>query len=149
MQITLDPERQKQAKEYARIRRRLWIADTTFSAIYALAWLFLGWSISLREWLTTLVSTSSDWIIIALYIAIFGGVYSLLNLPLAYYSGFILPHRFGQSNQSLKDWAMDQPKVSPSVRRLGSLFLSFFISRFVLPAMHGGFGWQAGYYSST
>ena len=29
--ITLDPERQKRAKEYARISRRLWLADTTFS----------------------------------------------------------------------------------------------------------------------
>jgi hypothetical protein len=26
--IVLDPERQKQAKEYARIRRRLWLVDT-------------------------------------------------------------------------------------------------------------------------
>ncbi len=147
MQTTLDPERQKQAKEYARIRRRLLLVDTAFSAIYALAWLFLGWSVSVREWLTSI--TTNEWILVPLYIAIFGGVYSILNLPLGYYSGFILPHRFGQSNQSLKDWAMDQPKVSPSVRRLGSLFLSFFISRFVLPAMHGGFGWQAGYYSST
>ncbi len=42
---TLDPERQKQAKEYARIRRRLWLVDTVFSAVYALLWLFLGWSI--------------------------------------------------------------------------------------------------------
>ncbi|NJN79676.1 MAG: M48 family metallopeptidase [Anaerolineales bacterium] len=48
--------------------------------------------------------------LVALYIAIFGGIYSILNLPLGYYSGFILPHRFGQSNQSLKDWIVDQVK---------------------------------------
>jgi len=40
---TLDPEKQEQAKEYARIRRRLWLVDMVFNAIYALAWLFLGW----------------------------------------------------------------------------------------------------------
>ena len=121
MQTALDPERQKQAKEYARIRRRLWLVDTTFSVIYALAWLFLGWSISLREWLATL--TTNEWILIPFYIAIFGGVYSLLNLPLSYYSGFVLPHRFGQSNQSLKDWLVDQLKGLAIGAPLGLLML--------------------------
>jgi STE24 endopeptidase len=105
---TLDPEKQKQAKEYSRIRRRLWLVDTVFSAVYALAWLFLGWSISLRTWLMTI--TTNEWLIIAFYIAIFGGVYAILNLPLGYYSGFVLPHRFDQSNQSFKDWVVDQLK---------------------------------------
>ena len=129
MQTTLDPERQKQAKEYARIRRRLWLVDTAFSAVYALAWLFFGWSISVREWLTTLVTgnwsvtTGSDWLIIALYIAIFGGVYSLLTMPLGYYSGFVLPHRFGQSNQSLKDWIVDRIKGLAIGAPLGLLML--------------------------
>ncbi len=129
MQTTLDPERQKQAKEYARIRRRLWLVDTAFSTVYALAWLFFGWSISVREWLTTLVTgnwsltTGSDWLIIALYIAIFGGVYSLLTMPLGYYSGFVLPHRFGQSNQSLKDWIVDRIKGLAIGAPLGLLML--------------------------
>ena len=104
----LDPERQKQAKEYARIRRRLWLVDTIFSAIYALLWLFLGWSVSLRDWLSAY--TTNPWFLVALFVAIFGGIYSLINLPLGYYSGFVLPHRFGQSNQTLKDWVIDQIK---------------------------------------
>lgn len=129
MQTTLDPERQKQAKEYARIRRRLWLVDTAFSTVYALAWLFFGWSVFVREWLTTLVTgnwsltTGSDWLIIALYIAIFGGVYSLLTMPLGYYSGFVLPHRFGQSNQSLKDWIVDRIKGLAIGAPLGLLML--------------------------
>lgn len=121
MQTTLDPERQKQAKEYARIRRRLWIVDTTFSAVYALAWLFLGWSISIRNWLAGI--TTNEWLLIALYVAIFGGIYSLASLPLGYYSGFVLPHRFGQSNQSLKDWIMDQLKGLAIGVPLGLLLL--------------------------
>ena len=105
---TLDPEKQKQAKQYARIRRRLWLVDTVFSAVYALAWLFLGWTISLRTWLTTF--TTNEWLLVPAFVAVFGGIYFLVNLPLGYYSGFILPHRFGQSNQTLKDWIMDQVK---------------------------------------
>jgi STE24 endopeptidase len=104
----LDPERQKQAKEYARIRRRLWLVDTVFSALYALAWLFFGWAVALRDWLTTF--TTNPWLLVPLFVAIFGGIYTLINLPVAYYSGFVLPHRFGQSNQSFKDWVIDQIK---------------------------------------
>jgi STE24 endopeptidase len=105
---TLDPERQRLAKQYARIRRRLWLVDNVLSAIYALAWLFLGWAISLREWLSTL--TTNEWILVPAFVAIFGGLYSLVNLPFGYYSGFILPHRFGQSNQTLKGWIIDRLK---------------------------------------
>ena len=121
MQTTLDPEKQKQAKEYARIHRRLWLVDTLFSAVYALVWLVFGWSISTREWLSTF--TSNEWLLVAFYIAVFGGIYSLLNLPLSYYSGFILPHRFGQSNQSLKDWIVDQLKGLAIGAPLGLLML--------------------------
>lgn len=133
---TLDPEKQKQAKQYSRIRRRLWLVDTLFSALYALAWLFFGWSASLRTWLTTLITdhyslitnhwsltTGADWLLVALYIAIFGGAYAIINLPLGYYSGFVLPHRFDQSTQSLKDWVMDQLKGLAIGAPLGLLML--------------------------
>ncbi len=108
---TLDPERQKKAKEYARISRRLWLADTTFSAVYALAWLLFGWTISLRNWLTdhwTLFI--NPWFLVPAFVFVFGGIYFVLNLPLGYYSGFVLPHKFDQSTQSFKDWVMDQLK---------------------------------------
>ena len=121
METILDPEKQKQAKEYARIGRRLWLVDTSFSAIYVLAWLFFGWSISLRIWLMTI--TANDWLLVALYIAIFGGIAAVLNFPLGYYRGFILPHRFGQSNQSLKDWVVDQLKGFAIGALLGLLML--------------------------
>src|SRR5262245_5561891 len=108
MTTELDPERQKQAKKYARIRRRLWLVDTVFSALYALAWLFFGWAISLRTWLNQF--TTNEWILVPLFVAVFGGIYTIINLPLGYYSGFVLPHRFGQSNQTFRDWVIDQLK---------------------------------------
>ncbi|MEO8357775.1 MAG: M48 family metallopeptidase [Chloroflexota bacterium] len=117
----LDPEKQKQAKQYARIRRRLWLVDTVFSAVYALAWLFLGWANALRDWLQTF--TTNEWLLVALFVAIFGGIYSLINLPLGYYSGFILPHRFGQSNQTFRDWIIDQLKGFAVGAPLGLLLL--------------------------
>ena len=111
MQTTLDPEKQRQAKEYARIRRRLWLVDTTFSALYALTWLFFGWAVSLREWFTDNWSLfTNPWLLVPAFVFVFGGIYSLLDLPLRYYGGFVLPHRFGQSNQTFKDWVIDQVK---------------------------------------
>src|SRR5689334_5162300 len=118
---TLDPEKQQQAKQYARIRRRVWLVDTVFSALYMLAWLFFGWSIALRNWVVNI--TLNDWLMVVLYIIVFGGIYSILNLPLGYYSGFVLPHRFGQSNQSFRDWVIDQLKGLAIGAPLGLIML--------------------------
>ena len=104
----LDSEKQKQAKQYARIRRRLWLVDTIFSALYFLAWIYFGWAISLREGLLNMAT--NQWLLVPMFVAVFGGIFFMLNLPLGYYSGFILPHRFGQSNQTLKGWIVDQIK---------------------------------------
>jgi STE24 endopeptidase len=118
---TLDPEKQKQAKQYSRIKRRLWLVDTILNALYALAWLFFGWSISLREQLTLI---TDNWLLItALYVIIFGGTFAIINFPLGYYSGFVLPHRFGQSNQSFKDWVIDQLKGLAIGAPLGLIML--------------------------
>ncbi|HVN14707.1 MAG TPA: M48 family metallopeptidase, partial [Anaerolineales bacterium] len=120
---TLDPERQQKAKEYARIGRRLWLVDTAFSAVYALAWLFFGWSIALRQWLGTYSLFTNPWFLVPVYVLIFGGIYFVINLPLSYYSGFVLPHRFDQSTQSLKDWIIDQLKGLAISAPLGLILL--------------------------
>ncbi|MEW6403064.1 MAG: M48 family metallopeptidase [Chloroflexota bacterium] len=129
METTLDPEKQKQAKQYARIRRRLWLVDNLFSALYVLTWLFFGWAITLRDWLSKLINDNwsltagADWLLVALFAAVFGGIYATLNLPLGYYSGFVLPHRFDQSNQTLRDWIIDQLKGLAIGAPLGLLLL--------------------------
>ena len=105
----LDPERQQQAKAYARIQRRLMLVDLGFGGLYLIAWLIFGWSTRLRD--TLLSYTHNDWLLVALFAAIFGGIFMLINLPLTYYEGFVLPHRFGLSNQTRRDWALDQAKM--------------------------------------
>lgn len=104
----LDPERQVQAKRYARINRRLMLFDLLLGLAYILAWLVFGWSHSLREILSGFID--QEWLLVAAYALVFGGIYYLLNLPLSYYSGFVLPHRFGLSNQTPSGWVSDQVK---------------------------------------
>jgi STE24 endopeptidase len=107
-EISIDPKRQEQAKRYARINRRLMLVELAIGAVYSLAWLVAGWSANLQAVLSAW--TSNAWLQVAAFAAIFGGVYTLINLPLSYYSGFVLPHRFGLSNESATGWATDQLK---------------------------------------
>lgn len=104
----INQERQQQAKRYARISRRLMVLDLAITGAYALAWLLMGWSAALRGWLDGI--TANPWLVVALFTAVFGGIFYLINLPLSFISGYILPHRFGQSNQTLRGWITDQLK---------------------------------------
>jgi STE24 endopeptidase len=117
----LDPERQRQAKRYARLQRRLMLLDLGLAGLYLLAWLFFGWSAALREALLRL--TSNDWLLVAGYGLVLGGIYFVLDLPLGYYGGFVLPHRFGLSNQTFKGWLSDQAKALLIGGLLGGLLL--------------------------
>jgi STE24 endopeptidase len=104
----LDPQRQQQAKVYARIRRRLFVIDLALGAVYALAWLLLGWAAAVRAALEGL--TTNPWLLVPAFAALFGAGYFVVDGPLSYYSGFVLPHRFGQSTETLRGWIVDQVK---------------------------------------
>ncbi len=122
----IDPERQKKAKEYARLSRRLMVVDLVVGGVYTIAWLVFGWSLSLRDSLAGI--TSSPLGLVALYAIIFGGVYLALNLPLAYYSEYILPHHYGLSTQSLGGWVGDQIKGLLISGALGLIILEIIYS---------------------
>ena len=119
--ISIDPEKQVQAKQYARIHRRLWLLDTLLSTLYLLAWLFFGWARSLMGWVRTF--TTNDWLLVLCFAIIFGGISGILELPLSFYSGYLLPHRFDQSNQELKGWVIDQLKGAVIGAPLGLIVL--------------------------
>jgi STE24 endopeptidase len=106
--LKIDEQRQKEARVYAIIQRRMMLVDLLVGGVYALAWLVFGWSAGLKQ--SLLGVTDSPWLLVLLYAAIFVAIYFLINLPLAYYSEFVLPHRFGQSNQNLRGWVLDQVK---------------------------------------
>ena len=133
---TIDPEKQIQAKKYGRIHRRLWLMDTALSTLYLLAWLIFGWAKSLTGWLRTY--SSNDWLLVLGFIAIFGGISALLDLPLSYYSGYIVPHRFGQSNQDLKGWVIDQLKGAAIGAPLGLILLELI---YLALRLAGGWWW--------
>src|SRR5881394_3453808 len=91
----ISPERQRLAKEYAAIRRRLYFVELGIMAAGVLLLLVTGWSAVLRDWAESI--SSNPFMVVALYGIALGVIYTLVSLPLGYYSGFVLPHRYGLS----------------------------------------------------
>lgn len=137
----LDGARQEKAREYARLRRRLSFVGMGISAVGALLLLFSGLGIWLRDilqlpaWLSW--QPVAGWFplqILAYFLAVFL-VYELVTLPLSYYSGYVLPHRYQLSALSLGGWIGDQVK---------GLILSLLLEAAVLELMYALLAWQPG-----
>jgi STE24 endopeptidase len=97
------------------------LVDLLLGGIYVVFWLVFGWSADLRNFLISY--TSNPWLLVIAYAVVLGGIYYLLDLPLAYYTGFILPHRYELSNQTWRGWVADQIKGLLVGGLLGGLVL--------------------------
>src|SRR3954447_8259455 len=104
----IDPERQRVAREYAAIKRRLFFGELGVMVAAVLLFLAAGWSAGLRQWAEGI--SAEPWVVVGLYGVVLGVAYTVLSLPLSYYSGYVLPRRYGLSVQSLGDWALDDVK---------------------------------------
>ena len=62
---TLDLERQNLAKEYARIKRRLFVFELGLSVVYVLVWVFSGLSPWLRDQIYAV--TQATWLAVPLF----------------------------------------------------------------------------------
>jgi STE24 endopeptidase len=112
----IDTERQQRAREYARIRIRLSFVSLGIVAVAIV--LILGFG--LDKWLRNVIEgvakgsflnwqPRTDWfpVQILLYFLILIISYEVVTLPLSYYRGFVLAHRYGISVMSLKAWMRD------------------------------------------
>jgi STE24 endopeptidase len=107
-EVVLDAERQKKAKQYARLSRKLFFVDLVIGGVYVIAWLIFGWSIAVRNALSAI--STSDWLLVAGVSFVFVAILYMIDLPLSYYSGYVLPHRFELSTQTIGGWISDQIK---------------------------------------
>jgi STE24 endopeptidase len=111
--MQIDAGRQQKARKYARVRRRLSFINMGIAAVGLLLVFVLG----LDKWLRNVIQGIAflgwqpvhDWfpLQILLYFLLAVLVYQLITLPIAYYSGYVLPHRYGMSTQSVQGWARD------------------------------------------
>jgi len=109
-QVELDAERQRKAKEYARIRRRLSFVSMGIGVAGILIFLFTNLGIWLRDQLQVLswqpIAGWFPWQILVYFLILILG-YEIITAPIGYYNGFILPHRYGLSTMTLKGWLGD------------------------------------------
>ncbi len=119
--MPINPERQIQAKQYARIRHRLLALELALTALALFVVLALGLNVWLKQ--IVLSITRDVWLSTFLYFFVALIAYQVIFFPLSYYSGFVLPHRYGLSTQSLRAWLMDVLKGSALSFVLGALVI--------------------------
>ena len=123
--MNLDPERQQKAQEYAAIGRKIFVIELVMQLVYVLAWLGLDLASVWRDQIYQF--TTSMWLTVPLFAIGFSLPLMIVGAPLDFYSGFILPHRYGQSEQTLRSWLLDQLK---------GLLLSGVLGLFVLQIIY-------------
>ncbi len=111
----LKPERQQKAKKYAKTRRYLTYADLVMAGSILLLLVFGGFSARLAGSLDLPVVPAA-----VIYFVILIAAYGVLSAPLSYYRGFVLPRRYGLSNQSLTGWLSELLKAGILALALGA-----------------------------
>src|SRR5437660_3433027 len=109
-QAEIDPDRQQKAREYARIRRQLSIVGIGIAAVAILFIFWTGLDVALRDWLQPLSwQPLRGWypLQVLVYFLVLMLGYEVLTAPLAYYGGYVLPHRYGLSTMTLPAWLAD------------------------------------------
>ncbi len=92
----------KKAKDYQRIRQVLTLVQLVWTPVV----LFIVLLTPLTFFFDDLASgwIANPYLHVALYTLLFFLYLTVVDFPLGFYSGFILEHRFGLSNQSLAAW---------------------------------------------
>src|SRR5438874_2956443 len=109
-QAEIDPDRQQKAREYARIRRQLSLVGIGIAAVAILFIFWTGLDVALRDWLQPLSwQPLRGWypLQVLIYFLVLMLGYEVLTAPLAYYGGYVLPHRYGLSTMTLPAWLAD------------------------------------------
>jgi STE24 endopeptidase len=118
-------DHQRRAKRYEAIHNILFVVETCYTL--ALLVTFLYWEGS--DFLADVAQSISanPWVNVAIYGGVVVIATKLLFLPLNYFGGYHLEHRFGLSNENLGAWALDELK---------SLGLNLLLGVFVLDVLY-------------
>ncbi|MDD5477900.1 MAG: M48 family metallopeptidase [Candidatus Omnitrophica bacterium] len=96
------------AKSYSHRKYALSIIDTVYSITLLLIFLGSGFSLSLEAFLKSI--NLPNYLLPAAFLLISLILYYALNLPLNFYAGFTLEHKFNLTKQKAAAWWMDQLK---------------------------------------
>jgi STE24 endopeptidase len=96
-------------KRYETLKHFVSISGFVLNAVILIYLLTSGWSMRIRS--LAEMANGSEWLTVMIYMIIVGAIFKVADLPLSFYSGYMLEHRFGLSRQSLLGWIKDQLKA--------------------------------------
>ncbi len=96
------------AKQYNRTKLTIGIASSILSFVVVLALVVSGFSGYLRDW--ALARSQNEYASLIVFLVGIGIIESLVSLPLSFYSGYTIEHRYHLSNQTLGRWAWERMK---------------------------------------
>jgi len=99
---------QDRAKQYSIIKRRIALINIFLTPV--LLWIFLILGIPAYFKNLSHSITGNEYINLIIFYALTAGLCCAITLPLEFYSGFLLEHRFSLSNQTLKGWIAREAK---------------------------------------
>ncbi|MBI4493303.1 MAG: M48 family metalloprotease, partial [Chloroflexi bacterium] len=102
------PDRAREARALAATRRRLFVVSSALGLAYP-ALLWLG-GIAQAVWTWLLGAGLPTWWALVVLLALYGVAESLALLPLGYYGGYVVAHRYSLSRQRLPSWFADWAK---------------------------------------
>ncbi|MCA1668032.1 MAG: M48 family metallopeptidase [Thermomicrobia bacterium] len=113
----MSAERRARATEYAVIRRRLYFARTVATFVV----LALIVATPLAKGVRTAIEdrVANQWLVVLVFMLIFGLASEIVSFPLGVYSGWHLPRTYGLSHQSFGSWLADLTKGSAIGGALG------------------------------
>ncbi len=107
-------EKRKKAKVYSKQKMYTgFFGGTLLTLLYLTVTYFTGFGEYLSYWISDMTSgtlLSHHWVNAAIFIALYFLLLSLISLPVSYYSGFLLEHKYDLSNETLGGWVKDQLK---------------------------------------
>jgi len=113
------------AKEYQRKKQILTLFNLFFTPAVLLLIILSPLSLQWKLW--SISVGGNAYLAVAIYFVCLSVFMLIFDLPLSFYSGYYLEHRYGLSNQSWKSWVKDLCKRS---------LLSFVISCVLLEALY-------------
>lgn len=99
----------QQARVYQAIRRRLSLFHLFLTPALLGILLLSGWTFGMRQ-NAIAITGGNDWAVVAVYFLLFSLYFLIFDLPLSFYSGFLLEHQFSLSNQTFGQWLLDLGK---------------------------------------
>lgn len=101
-------ETDEKAKKYAFEGRILTVTTLVTETAFLVWFLFSGASILVRDYCSSL--TVNYYAAVFVYFLIFFAILEALSLPFSFVSGFLVEHRYGQSNRTFRGWCWDEIK---------------------------------------